>query len=102
MRVLQQVFFEGCLQRNHHLGRVRPGLGMERKERKMKIKEFKSFVCPFVYLSANMCIYLSAYGYVYESASSAYIYQKSDFQVKGFYSISRQCLGSVLKRFEAS
>ena len=30
--------FEGCLQRNHHLGRVRPGLGMERKERKIKTK----------------------------------------------------------------
>ena len=41
-------------------GRVRPGLGMERKERKMKSKELTKALCPLVYLSVSMSIYLSA------------------------------------------
>ena len=55
IRPLPRLIFEGCLQRNHHLGRVRPGLGMEWKERKMKIKEFKS-LCVHLFIFLSVCV----------------------------------------------
>ena len=56
-RPLPRLTFEGCLQRNHQLGRVRPGFSMERKERKIKFKELQAFfVLLFSFVSVLLCV----------------------------------------------